>query len=251
MLFFVSLSVVPLLTETYLADKGKAGKRGKSSEEAEKASLDEKDEEDEAGADEADKMMPASASKKKTPKAAPKATAVQKTPNAPTAKGDDDVNRLADDVQASLNLNSWYKIDRSQEFSIFACVFPDLQSQMRYVYIQVELVGSIESSQVKARIVRYGDAAEVTIKFQKGGELTNPEHCLVQFVDKFDFDVGHPLFLAMNQIHCFHGKLNEESEIVLIVDLPFRYNTQGFNDLINEEQNEFNLGIFPLPNAKE
>jgi hypothetical protein len=104
---------------------------------------------------------------------------------------------------------------------------------------------------VKARIVKYGDAAEVTINFQKGGELTNPKHCLVQFMDKFDFDVGHPLFLAMKQIHGFHGKLNEESEIVLIVDLPFRYDTQGFYDPINEEQNELDLGIFPLPNAKE
>jgi hypothetical protein len=57
--------------------------------------------------------------------------------------------------------------------------------------------------------------------------------------------------LAMKQIHHFHGELNEESESVLIVDLPFRCDTRGFYDPINKEQNELDLGIFPLPNAKE
>jgi hypothetical protein len=146
-LFFVSLSVVLLLTEAYLADKGKSGKRKTSAEEAEETSSDEEDDEEKEAGAEADETMPASASKKKTPnpasaskkktpKAAPKAPAApNKKPKAPTAKGDDNVNGLTDDVQASLNLNSWHKIDRSQEFSIFACVFPDLQSQTCYVYI--------------------------------------------------------------------------------------------------------------------
>jgi hypothetical protein len=236
-----------LTTEAYLADEDKAGKRKASQEQAESISSDEEDEDEEAG-EEAGEKMPAAAKTKKTPKAMPK------TPPkpAPAAKGDeDDVDGLADAVQASLNLNSWYKIDRSQEFPYFACVFPDPKTQTRYVYIRVELVGSIESSHVQAKIVEDGDAAEFTVKFQKGGELTNPEHCRVQFMDVLDFDETHPLYVSVKQIHRFHGESKEESVGVLIVPLPFRCDSQGFYDPINEEQNELDLGIFPLPRVKE
>lgn len=55
----------------------------------------------------------------------------------------------------------------------------------------------------------------------------------------------------MAQIHRFHGESNEESDTVLIVDLPFRCDPQGFYDPINEEQNELDLGIFPMPDVQE
>jgi hypothetical protein len=239
-----------LTTEAYLADEDKAGKRKASQEQAENTSLDEEDKDEEAGK-EAGEKMPAAAKTKKTPKAMPK-TPPKPPTTAPTAKGDeDDVDGLADDVQANLNLNAWYKIDHSQEFAIVACIFPDPKMQTRYVYIRVKLTGSIESSQVKARLIKDGDATKSTVNFQKGGKLTNPKHCLVQFQDVLDFDVNHPLYLAMAQIHRFHGKSKEESETILIVNLPFRCDTQGFYDPINEEQNDLNLGIFPLPNAQE
>lgn len=189
----ISIATIFLTTEAYIADEGKGGKRKKESKVADEGTTsDEEDEDkDEAGEEqETGAKMPA----KKTVKAPMPKTPPKPPTTPPTAKGDeDDVDGLADDVQANLNLNAWYKVDRSQEFAIVACVFPDPKTQTRYVYIRVELTGSIESSQVKARLIKDGDAAEITIKFQKGGELTNPEHCLVQFQDVHNFDAAHPL----------------------------------------------------------
>jgi hypothetical protein len=119
-----------LTTEAYLADKDLAGKC-KASQEAENTSSDEEDKDKGAG-EEAGETMPAAGPKtKKTPKAPMPKTAPPKPPTvAPT--DEDDVDGLADEVQANLNLNAWYKIDHSQEFAIVACVFLNPKMQMRY-----------------------------------------------------------------------------------------------------------------------
>jgi hypothetical protein len=102
---------------------------------------------------------------------------------------------------------------------------------------------------VKARLINDGDTAEITVKFQKGGELTNLKHCLVQFQDVPTFSTDHPLYLAMAQIHRFHV---ESKESILTVHLPFRCDPQGFfYDPINDQQNDLDLGIFPLTNSEE
>ena len=62
----------------------------------------------------------------KPPKMAPKAT-----PEAPKDGVEDaDVADLALQVRNNLNLNTWYSIDCTQDFPIFACVFVDIVTQM-------------------------------------------------------------------------------------------------------------------------
>jgi hypothetical protein len=183
----------------------------------------------------------------KPPKPAPKAT-----PGAPKDGTNDDADMvdLAFQVRNNLNLNMWYSVDRNQKFPIFACVFVDAHSQTRYVYVRIELVGSIQASQVKAKLVQDGDVARVSVKFKKGGELTNPEHCLVQFFD-CEFDETHPLYIAMKQVHRFYSEVNEEEEHVVHVYLPFCCDPCGFFDPINGEEGVLDLGIFPLPDILE
>jgi hypothetical protein len=101
---------------------------------------------------------------------------------------------------------------------------------------------------VKARLINDGDTVEITIKFKKGGKLTSLKHCLIQFQDVPTFSTNHPLYLAMAQIHCFHV---ESKESILTVHLPFRCDPQGFYDPINDQQNDLDLGIFPLTNSEE
>jgi hypothetical protein len=108
-------------------------------------------------------------------------------------------------------------------------------------------VGSIQASQVKAKLIQEGRVAQVSITFKKRSELMNPEHCLVQFGD-CNCNNRHPLYVALKQVHHFHGEATEEEVCVLHVYLPFRRDPHGFYDPINMEQDVIDLGIFPLPN---
>ena len=80
-----------------------------------------------------------------------------------------------------------FKIDHSQDFPIFACVFAQPATQTRYVYIWIKLVGSVQDEHVHAKLIKEGDVAKVTVKIRKGRELTNPDHALVQFADTLFF----------------------------------------------------------------
>ena len=228
-----------MFTEAYLEDKGLFGKR-KAGEEAEEASDDDEDEAEESPP--VDDSMKNKARKTKTPE--PKTT---------PGKEDDDVDGLADDVQSSLNLSNWFIIDRSQQFGIFAYVFLNPIKNQRYVYIRIELVGSIDQSMLKSKFINNGDTAVVTIKFRKGGELTNPEHCLIQYRESMSDELLalHPIYAQMMHIHRYNSEVNEEEEVTLSVDLPFRCDPRGFYDPIKDDEGFLDLGIFPLLRTKE
>jgi hypothetical protein len=98
---------------------------------------------------------------------------------------------------------------------------------------------------IKSSFINDGDTALITIKFRKGGELTNPAHCLTQYAES-DSITTHPLYTTMMQIHRFNGEANAEGEVTLTVDLPFRCESRGFYDPIKDDQGFLDLGIFPL-----
>ena len=222
-------------SEAYLHDKELTGKRKAGNEEA-FGDDDDDDDVEEAAVDSSMPRTPAVARKSNPPVA-----------ESMTHGAEDDIDGLVDAVQASLNLGNWFKIDRSQEFAIFACVYVYPSTQQRYVYVRIELVGSINESMVKARLINDGDTAIVTIKIRRGGELTNPEHCVTQYDNAYEDVRFSPLYTAMMQVHRFNGEANEEEEITLTVDLPFRCEPQGFKDpMSTEEDGHLDLGIFPL-----
>ena len=229
-----------MTTEAYLQDKGLTGKRKQAfdddevEEDAKEAEVTEEAEEALPAKDESSE---ASDNSKKKSKSAKKA---------PTKPGKDhDIDELATAVQSTLNLNNWFKIDRSQHFAIFACVFVAPDAHTHYVYVRVELSGSIDESMVKCEFINGGDTALITIKFLKGGELTNPEHCLTQYQHTPNIKL-HPLYLNMLQIHRYSTEAQEEEEVKLKIALPFQCDPQGFFDPIKDDEGFLDLGIFPL-----
>ena len=60
-------------------------------------------------------------------------------------------------------------------FGIFVVVWT-MPTLIQYVYICVEMVGSITSTMVKATIALNGQSVEILATFKNGGELTNPKH---------------------------------------------------------------------------
>ena len=160
-------SFLCLKTESYLKDQGITGKHKATSDES-KESLEDSGNEDEEEAvtkdDDDDAKMPAKM-KKATPAKKPTKTAAKtKTPKAKQDSDGDDIDGLAEAVQKNLNLNAWFKIDHSQDFPIFTCVFAQPATQTRYVYIRIELVGSVQDEHVHTKLIKEGDVAEVTIK---------------------------------------------------------------------------------------
>ena len=83
-------------------------------------------------------------------------------------------------------------------------------------------------------------------KFRKGGELTNPVHCMTQYYGEKILSTNQPLYVTMLQIHRFNCEANEEQERTLTVDLPFRCDPRGFFDPIKKDEDWLDLGIFPL-----
>ena len=248
MAFFVSF------TDTYLKDQGLTGKckaeEGASDDNEDDKEEDDDDEEEDNDSDNDDDKMPAKM-KKATPAKKPTKTAAKpKTPKAKQDSDGDDFDGLVEAFQKNLNLNAWFKIDQSQDFPIFAFVFAQLATQTRYVYIRIELVGSVQDEHVHAKLIKEGDVAEITIKIRKGGELTNPDHALVQFADTLLFEENHLLYMARQQIHHFQGEAFKEEERKIVVELPFHCNPSGFFDPIRNDQDVLDLGIFPLPNVR-
>jgi hypothetical protein len=164
-----------------------------------------------------------------------------KTPKAPVK--DDDIDDLADKVQSQVNLGSWFVVDRTQNFGDLAVVFTNPKNKIRYVHIRIEVVGSIDDSQVEASITEDGKYAQVQVKFPRGGELTNPAHLLVRYPY---MDELHPLYQAMSTAHRFYGEANEMKVEGLRIELPFTCDSHGFYDPIDEDDEFLDLGVYPL-----
>lgn len=210
--------------EDYLADKNAAGKRKAASE------SDEESEED----------MATAATPKSTKKAA-KPTPAKTPTKTPT---EEDVENLADEVEKKLKVNSWYKVDRTQAFAILACVVPDIGG-LRYVYIRIELVGSVNEHMIESSITEDGTRVIVKLKQRKGGELVKSSHSQ----RRYGLEDGHPLLVALRQVERAYGEVHEEVEETVTINMPFRVDTRGFYDPI-DETDVLDLGIFPLPRTE-
>ena len=70
---------------------------------------------------------------------------------------------------------------------------------------------------MKAKLICDGVVVQVTITYTKGGELTDPDHCLTKYAQVFDFDRMHPLYIAMKQVYRFQFDTIETEECVVHV----------------------------------
>jgi hypothetical protein len=61
----------------------------------------------------------------------------------------------------------------------------------------------------------------------------------------------HPIYAQMMHIHRYNREANEEEEVTLSVDLPFRCDPRGFYDPIKDDEWFIDLGIFPLRCTKK
>lgn len=163
------------------------------------------------------------------------------------AKQDPDVDDLADDLQKSMALSSYGRVDRSQAFDFAVWAFVDPRTGVRYAAIRVELLGSIQASQTSAKYSEDGKSVTVQVKYHRGGALTDPSHLVSIYGEEIKV---HPVFLQLQELYRHHVDKAEEEVKTLVIDLPFSCDTSGFYDPILQHDDSYDFGIFPLLKIK-
>lgn len=127
-------------------------------------------------------------------------------------------------------------------------VFTDPDTNVRYAAICVELCGLIEGKMLKSKFDDDGTSITITCKYQRGGQLTNPDHLVSLYGEGIK---THPIYIHLKELNRFHlESVEEEEEKSLVIELPFPCNTAGFYDPIRDDDSQVSLGTFPLPHIR-
>jgi hypothetical protein len=161
------------------------------------------------------------------------------------------MDQLTRRLQQSASMKSYYHRERKQGLPWVAWSWMDGPSRTWYVTIRVELFGSIRARDIHPKIIGKGSKVRIVVKFWEGGELTDPAHLLMLQHHVTGFNENHPQHTALACGHralsdAQHGAEELEDEVELLVDLPFQVDTNGFLDPYARDEDDLDVGVFPL-----
>lgn len=160
----------------------------------------------------------------------------------------DGVDEITHGVQDRLALNSWFNIDREQDFAILAYVWTAPLTMIWYILIRIKFTGSIVGSMVKADFAKQGHAVECKVKYLKGGERTNPDHLVPMYGPGVR---QHPLYAQLQMINWMVNEARETVTWTLHIKLPFHCNPAKFFDPLCPDDTAYEFGTFPLDQPLE
>jgi hypothetical protein len=242
LLLFILTNLFLSSLADYLRDKELGGARQRAGEAEEEE-------------EEAEEAMPATPARKKKaggsrtpPRRAPAPAREDEAEEEEEDYADDsDVDGLAEELNQMKVDCPWFHIEHKELAGVFAFVWTNPDTHIRFVNIRVEVPGSVRQEDfVRKDIINDGRAVAIDVKIKRGGELTNPIH-LVPIYGAIIHE-SHPLWMGNRKIHRVLDLQMKEKVFNFIVPLPFRVQTAGFIDPLRTNQGEIPFGPFPLPN---